>query len=274
MRDAPVRPLLRRRGRRLRLGRDRTRSGDVWKLDQKRQRPADDRAPRPGREPLLRRRRALGDARRARARRSASIRRRTRSATYDARPLRDRRRRRRRARSPPVYGEASGTPPPLSGRRRLDRPEGRGALRQRRRDRSRVHAARPGTHRSDAVPLRNLRPAPQLSGHRWATPGGGSSPTSPRELPRGLRQRSHVTRSAIRKGFGFSPPSHEEVTAESFRHAHRARPLASKLFDYVVSAALNIVGVVSSTAPAMTAHISGLSARDGELRRPAPQAGS
>ena len=45
----------------------------------------------------------------------------------------------------------------------------------------------------------------------------------------------------IRDGFGFSPPSTEKVTAESFRHALE-RALSPK-FDYVVPDALNIVGV-------------------------------
>jgi DNA-binding SARP family transcriptional activator/ABC-type transport system substrate-binding protein len=75
----------------------------------------------------------------------------------------------------------------------------------------------------------------------------------------------------IRKGFGFSPPSNEEVTAESFQHAIE-RVLSPK-FDYVVPQALNIVGVEEYRA-GTTAHISGVSAEDGRLvirlRRPAP----
>jgi len=60
----------------------------------------------------------------------------------------------------------------------------------------------------------------------------------------------------IRPGFRFSPPSNEEVTAESFRHAIE-RALSPK-FDYVVPQALNIVGVDQYRA-GKTAHISGLS---------------
>ena len=75
----------------------------------------------------------------------------------------------------------------------------------------------------------------------------------------------------IRKGFGFSPPSTEEVTAESFRHAIE-RALSPK-FDYVAPQALNIVGVAAYRA-GKAAHISGVSARGTRLvvrlRRPAP----
>jgi DNA-binding SARP family transcriptional activator/ABC-type transport system substrate-binding protein/streptogramin lyase len=60
----------------------------------------------------------------------------------------------------------------------------------------------------------------------------------------------------IRSGFRFSPPSNEEVTAESFRHSIE-RALSPK-FDYVVPPALNIVGVEQYRA-GKTAHISGLS---------------
>jgi DNA-binding SARP family transcriptional activator/ABC-type transport system substrate-binding protein len=60
----------------------------------------------------------------------------------------------------------------------------------------------------------------------------------------------------IRPGFGFSPPSKEAVTAESFRHAIE-RALSPK-FDYVAPEALNIAGVKEYRA-GKTAHISGLS---------------
>jgi DNA-binding SARP family transcriptional activator/ABC-type transport system substrate-binding protein/streptogramin lyase len=60
----------------------------------------------------------------------------------------------------------------------------------------------------------------------------------------------------IRSGFRFSPPSNEEVTAESFRHAIE-RALSPK-FDYVAPQALNIVGVDRYRA-GKTAHITGLS---------------
>ncbi len=66
----------------------------------------------------------------------------------------------------------------------------------------------------------------------------------------------------IRKGFGFSPPSKEEVTAESFRHAIE-RALSPK-FDYVIPQALNIVGVDEYRA-GNARHISGISASGGRL---------
>ena len=86
------------------------------------------------------------------------------------------------------------------GRRRLDRPEGRDALRQRRRDRSRVHAADVG-RAADAVPLRNLRPAAQLPGHRGRRREDGSSPTSPRSCP-ASRTADARTRSRSGRGSG------------------------------------------------------------------------
>ena len=61
----------------------------------------------------------------------------------------------------------------------------------------------------------------------------------------------------IRDRFGFSPPSTEKVTGESFQHALE-RALSPK-FDYVVPEALNIVGVEEYRA-GRTAHISGVSA--------------
>jgi DNA-binding SARP family transcriptional activator/ABC-type transport system substrate-binding protein/streptogramin lyase len=60
----------------------------------------------------------------------------------------------------------------------------------------------------------------------------------------------------IRSGFRFSPPSNEEVTAESFRHAIE-RALSPK-FGYVAPQALKIAGVVQYRA-GKTAHINGLS---------------
>ena len=66
----------------------------------------------------------------------------------------------------------------------------------------------------------------------------------------------------IRKGFGFSPPSDEEVTAESFRHAIE-RALSPK-FDYVPPQASNIVGVAEYRA-GKAAHISGVSVDERKL---------
>jgi DNA-binding SARP family transcriptional activator/ABC-type oligopeptide transport system substrate-binding subunit/streptogramin lyase len=66
----------------------------------------------------------------------------------------------------------------------------------------------------------------------------------------------------IRRGFGFSPPAEEEVTAESFRHGIE-RALSPK-FDHVAPEALNIAGVDEYRA-GKAAHISGVSARAGRL---------
>jgi DNA-binding SARP family transcriptional activator/ABC-type transport system substrate-binding protein len=66
----------------------------------------------------------------------------------------------------------------------------------------------------------------------------------------------------IRKGFRFSPPSNEDVTAESFRHAIE-RVLSPK-FDYVAPQLQNIVGAVDYHA-GIARHISGITARDDTL---------
>jgi ABC-type oligopeptide transport system substrate-binding subunit len=75
----------------------------------------------------------------------------------------------------------------------------------------------------------------------------------------------------IRTGFRFSPPSNEEVTAASFRHAIE-RALSPK-FDYVVPEALNIAGVDEYRA-GKAAHISGVSVQGRKLvvrlKEPAP----
>jgi DNA-binding SARP family transcriptional activator/ABC-type transport system substrate-binding protein/streptogramin lyase len=66
----------------------------------------------------------------------------------------------------------------------------------------------------------------------------------------------------IRRGFRFSPPSNEEVTPESFRHAIE-RVLSPK-FDYVAPEVLNIVGVDEYRA-GKADHISGVSVRGRKL---------
>lgn len=75
----------------------------------------------------------------------------------------------------------------------------------------------------------------------------------------------------IRPGFRFSPPSNEEVTAESFRYAIE-RALSPR-FDYVVPQALNIVGVEEYRA-GKTARVAGLAVEGDRLivrlREPAP----
>jgi peptide/nickel transport system substrate-binding protein len=75
----------------------------------------------------------------------------------------------------------------------------------------------------------------------------------------------------IRTGFRFSPPSEEEVTAASFRHAIE-RALSPK-FDYVAPEALNIAGVQEYRA-GRAAHIAGISAQGNRLvirlLKPAP----
>jgi DNA-binding SARP family transcriptional activator/ABC-type transport system substrate-binding protein len=79
---------------------------------------------------------------------------------------------------------------------------------------------------------------------------------------------------AIRKGFRFSPPSNEEVTAESFRHAVERSVKLTKLFGDPLSPPLdNVVGAQQFYA-GETVHISGVAARDDELvlrfRKPEP----
>jgi DNA-binding SARP family transcriptional activator/ABC-type transport system substrate-binding protein/streptogramin lyase len=75
----------------------------------------------------------------------------------------------------------------------------------------------------------------------------------------------------VRPGFRFSPPSNEEVTPESFRHAIE-RALSPK-FDYVAPEASNIVGVDQYRAGKVN-HISGVSVEGRKLvirlYRPAP----
>jgi DNA-binding SARP family transcriptional activator/streptogramin lyase len=78
----------------------------------------------------------------------------------------------------------------------------------------------------------------------------------------------------IRKGFGFSPPSNEEVTAESFRNALERSVKLTKLFGDGLRPPLdNIVGAQQYYA-GKTLHISGVSVRDDELvlrfRKPEP----
>ncbi len=77
---------------------------------------------------------------------------------------------------------------------------------------------------------------------------------------------------AIRKGFRFSPPSTEEVTAESFRRAIE-RALSPKLSESLPPPLANIVGATAYHA-GLAAHASGVSVVDGKLvvrlREPAP----
>ena len=78
----------------------------------------------------------------------------------------------------------------------------------------------------------------------------------------------------IRKGFRFSPPSNEEVTAESFRHAIERAVKLTKLFGDDLRPPLdNVVGAQAYYA-GKAPHISGVSARDDELvlrfREPEP----
>ncbi len=78
----------------------------------------------------------------------------------------------------------------------------------------------------------------------------------------------------IRRGFGFSPPSDEQVTAESFRRAIERGVELAKLDGVPLPASLaNIVGADKYYA-GQSSHISGISAEDREfvirLRVPAP----
>jgi DNA-binding SARP family transcriptional activator/streptogramin lyase len=78
----------------------------------------------------------------------------------------------------------------------------------------------------------------------------------------------------IRKGFGFSPPSTQEVTAESFRHAAERAVELTKLFGDDLGPPLsNIVGARAYYA-GKARHISGMSPEGDELvirlREPTP----
>jgi DNA-binding SARP family transcriptional activator/ABC-type transport system substrate-binding protein/streptogramin lyase len=69
----------------------------------------------------------------------------------------------------------------------------------------------------------------------------------------------------IRKGFGFSPPSTQDVTAESFRHAVERAVKITKLFgDPLSPPASNIVGAQDYYS-GKTLHIAGVSANGDEL---------
>jgi DNA-binding SARP family transcriptional activator/ABC-type transport system substrate-binding protein/streptogramin lyase len=106
---------------------------------------------------------------------------------------------------------------------------------------------------------------------------GGAGRTLVPEVARALPEVSDGGRSytfAIRKGFRFSPPSNEAVTAESFRDAIERSVKLTRLFGDQLSGALdNVVGAQQFYA-GETAHISGVVARDDELvlrfRKPEP----
>ena len=80
----------------------------------------------------------------------------------------------------------------------------------------------------------------------------------------------------IREGFGFSPPSEEEVTAASFKHAaERAlSPRMDPFRERIDPGLANIVGAEEYAAGEAT-HIAGITARGDELvirlREPAPE---
>ena len=78
----------------------------------------------------------------------------------------------------------------------------------------------------------------------------------------------------IRRGFGFSPPSNEEVTAESFRHALERGIELAEAFDYDSVPAAQYRRRRRRTARGKPPHIAGVSAHDDtlvvRLRVPAP----
>lgn len=69
----------------------------------------------------------------------------------------------------------------------------------------------------------------------------------------------------IRKGFGFSPPSTQDVTAESFRHAVERSVELTKLFGDPLSPPLSNIAGVQEFYSGKTLHISGVSAKGNEL---------
>jgi DNA-binding SARP family transcriptional activator/ABC-type oligopeptide transport system substrate-binding subunit/streptogramin lyase len=125
--------------------------------------------------------------------------------------------------------------------------------------------------------------APQMQFHyatcarllNYADAEGNAGKKLVPEVAADLPERSDGGRSYtfhIRTGFRFSPPSEEEVTAASFRHAIE-RALSPK-FDYVAPEALNIAGVQEYRA-GRAAHIAGISAQGNRLAirllKPAPE---
>jgi DNA-binding SARP family transcriptional activator/ABC-type transport system substrate-binding protein/streptogramin lyase len=69
----------------------------------------------------------------------------------------------------------------------------------------------------------------------------------------------------IRKGFGFSPPSKQDVTAESFRHATERAVKIMKLFGDQLSPPLSDIRGAQDFYSGKTLHISGVSANGNEL---------
>jgi len=69
----------------------------------------------------------------------------------------------------------------------------------------------------------------------------------------------------IRKGFGFSPPSTQDVTAESFRHATERAVKITKLFGDPLSPPLSSIVGAQDYYSGKTLHISGVTAEGNEL---------
>ena len=170
--------------------------GVIWKVTTDGTRPADNPAVCADQAPDVRERRALGGARgggdggahRPDDRRDAPVR---------DRPLGHGGRRARRARRCRCPARAGRRPADdrerhrrPRGRRRVGRTEGRDALRQRSADRACVDRTDLGCAPA-AVPLRDLRAAPQLQGRRRRC-GAAARPGGRRGSPEGLGWRSHV----------------------------------------------------------------------------------
>jgi DNA-binding SARP family transcriptional activator/ABC-type transport system substrate-binding protein len=96
------------------------------------------------------------------------------------------------------------------------------------------------------------------------------------DLPK-VTDNGRTYRFTIRDGFGFSPPSNEQVTAESFRHAAE-RAMSANIDanpdDLLPPTLANIVGAEAYHA-GKASHISGIAADRDELvihlRKPAPE---
>ena len=101
--------------------------------------------------------------------------------------------------------------------------------------------------------------------------GGSVVPEVAEDLPE-ISDGGRTFTFKIRKGFRFSPPSNEEVTAESFSHAIERGVELTKLDDVPLPGPLaNIVGAQAYYA-GKARHISGISARERRARHPVPRA--
>ena len=101
---------------------------------------------------------------------------------------------------------------------------------------------------------------------------GRSSPPRSRQAAATVTDSGRTYTFRIRSGFGFSPPSHEQVTADSFRHALE-RYLSPAGGNYDPLRVLGDIVGADAYAAGKSPHVSGVSAHGDtlviHLRRPA-----